>query len=194
MAEGHRFAGVNWEDAIDQLTVEAIRIFATAGLVGADRVLKGLGLSPADLVYQTVEKVLEDVSVQYRKSRGPLLPFLKHVMRNDFIDALRNKSYKTTIIIDPVDAAQQNADGEALTLDGFAGPAPPPADVLWRQRVRHLAADDPALIDYVDVILEIGLTKPSDIAEFLSTSVADILNRRRRLASRVARIPELLKR
>jgi hypothetical protein len=191
MADGHRFEGVDWDAVIDQLMAEALRLFASARMVGEERVLKGLGQSPEDLVYGTVEKVLEDKTVQYRKSRGPLVPFLKQVMRHDFIDLLRKKAYKTTTIIDPEDDARHDADGEVITLDSFEGKREQMPDVVWRMRVRELASDDQMLLDYVDAILECGLTKPSDIAQLLSTTVADILNRRRRLATRIARIPEL---
>ena len=193
MAEGHRFEGVDWERVVDQLMVEALRLFASARLVGAERVLKGSGQSPEDLVYSTVEKVLEDDTVKYRKSRGQLVPFLKEVMRNDFLDLIRKKAYKTTTIIDPEDDARHDADGEIITLDSYEGPPEQMPDAIWRTRVRELASDDPELLDYVDSILEVGLTKPADIAQLLSTTVGDILNRRRRLATRIARIPELIR-
>jgi hypothetical protein len=191
MADGHRFEGVDWDAVVDQLMDEALRLFAGARLMGPDRVLMGVGQSPEDLVFATVTQVLEDQTVQYRKNRGPLVPFLKQVMRNDFVDLLRKKAYKTTVIIDPDDDAKHDAEGQLVTLDSFeAAPVHTP-DVIWRMRVRELASDDQELVDYVDAVLELGLTKPSDIAQLLSTSVSDILNRRRRLATRIARIPEL---
>jgi DNA-directed RNA polymerase specialized sigma24 family protein len=188
----HRFAGVVWEEVIDRLMVEAVRLFASARLAGEDRVLKGLGVSPEDLVFQTITAVLEDTTVRYRKQDGALLPFLKAVMRHDFIDLVRRPVHKRTDIVDPIEDARGGADHDMARLEDLAGASvDPQPDVLWRQRVRGLAADDPELAEYVDAILELELRKPSEIAELLSTDVRDVLNRRRRLATRIAREPEL---
>jgi DNA-directed RNA polymerase specialized sigma24 family protein len=191
-AGGHRFGGVVWEEVIDRLMAEAIRLFASARLLGADRVMSGLGVSPEDLVYQTVNAVLEDKTVRYRKDDGELLPFLKRVMRNDFLDMVRRPVYKRTDIVDPVEEVKRKAEGNVSTLESLGASAvDPQPDVFWRDRVRQLVADDPELVEYVDAILEFELTKPAEIADLLSTTVEDIYNRRRRLATRIAREPQL---
>jgi DNA-directed RNA polymerase specialized sigma24 family protein len=191
-AGGHRFGGVVWDEVIDRLMAEAVRLFASARFVGADRVMSGLGVSPEDLVYQTINALLEDKTVRYRKEDGELLPFLKRVMRNDFIDMVRRPVYKRTDIVDPVDEAKRKPEDAVRTLEslGASGSDPQP-DVFWRDRVRLLVADDPKLVEYVDAILELELTKPAEIADLLSTTVEDIYNRRRRLATRIAREPAL---
>lgn len=191
-AGAHRFGGVVWEEVIDRLMAEAVRLFASARLVGADRVMSGLGVSPEDLVYQTINALLEDKTVRYRKEDGELLPFLKRVMRNDFLDMVRRPVYKRTDIVDPAEEAKHKAEGEVRTLESVGASADDPRpDVFWRERVRQLVADDPELVEYVDAILEFELTKPAEIADLLSTTVEDIYNRRRRLATRIAREPEL---
>ena len=191
-ASGHRFGGVVWEEVIDRLMAEAIRLFASARLVGADRVMSGLGVSPEDLVYQTINALLEDKTVRYRKEDGELLPFLKRVMRNDFLDMVRRPVYKRTDIIDPVEEAKRKPEGDVRTLEGLgASAADPQPDVFWRDRVRQLVAGDPELVEYVDAILEFELIKPAEIADLLSTTVEDIYNRRRKLATRIAKEPEL---
>jgi DNA-directed RNA polymerase specialized sigma24 family protein len=191
-AGGHRFGGVVWEEVIDRLMAEAIRLFASARLLGADRVMSRLGVSPEDLVYQTVKAVLEDKTVRYRKDDGELLPFLKRVMRNDFLDMVRRPVYKRTDIVDPAEEAKRKAETNVSTLESLGASAvDPQPDVFWRDRVRQLVADDPELVEYVDAILEFELTKPAEIADLLSTTVEDIYNRRRRLATRIAREPQL---
>lgn len=191
-AGGHRFGGVVWEEVIDRLMAEAIRLFASARLVGADRVMRGLGVSPEDLVYQTINALLEDKTVRYRKEDGELLPFLKQVMRNDFLDMVRRPVYKRTDIVDPVEEAKHKPGGEARTLEALgASTIDRHPDVIWRDRVRQLVAGDPELVEYVDAILEFELRKPAEIADLLSTTVEDIYNRRRKLATRIAREPEL---
>lgn len=191
-AGGHRFGGVVWEEVIDRLMAEAIRLFASARLVGADRVLSGLGVSPEDLVYQTITALLEDKTVRFRKNDGELLPFLKHVMRNDFLDMVRRPVYKRTDIIDPVEEAKRKPEDKVRTLEALgASTVDQQPDVLWRDRVRQLVAGDRELVEYVDAILEFELRKPAEIADLLSTTVEDIYNRRRKLATRIAREPEL---
>lgn len=189
---GHRFDGLVWEEVINRLMAEAVRLFASARLVGVDRVMSGLGVSPEDLVYQTIDALLEDKTVRYRKKNGELLPFLKRVMRNDFLDMVRRPVYKRTDIVDPAEEATRKADGDVSTLESLgARAADPQPDVFWRNRIRHLVAEDPELVEYVDAILEFEMTKPIDIADLLTTTVEDIYNRRRRLAARIAKEPEL---
>ena len=191
-AGSHRFGGVVWEEVIDRLMAEAIRLFASARLVGADRVLSGLGVSPEDLVYQTITALLEDKTVRYRKNDGELLPFLKRVMRNDFLDMVRRPVYKRTDVIDPVEEAKRKPEDKVRTLEAVgASTVGRQPDVLWRERVRQLVAGDPELVEYVDAILEFELRKPAEIADLLSTTVEDIYNRRRTLATRIAKEPEL---
>src|SRR5262245_10005272 len=118
-AGGHRFGGVVWDEIIDRLLAEAIRLFASARLVGTDRVMSGVGMSPADLVYQTINALLEDKTVRYRKEDGELLPFLKRVMRNDFLDMVRRPVYKRTDIVDPTDEAKHKQEGAVRTLESL---------------------------------------------------------------------------
>src|SRR5688572_12508640 len=122
-AGGHRFGGVVWEEVIDRLMAEAVRLFASARLVGSDRVMSGLGVSPEDLVYQTINALLEDKTVRYRKEDGELLPFLKRVMRNDFLDMVRRPVYKRTDIVDPVEEAKRRSKGDVSTLESLGASA-----------------------------------------------------------------------
>ena len=78
---------------------DALRLFASARLVARTVCPQGRRQSPEDLMFATLTQVLEDQTVQYRKNRGPLVPFLREVLRNDVVDLLRKKAYKTTVII-----------------------------------------------------------------------------------------------
>src|ERR1700731_5429725 len=73
--QDHRFAGADWPDIIRRLTLVSLGLFKTVGMRGQDAVMKGLGVSPEDLAYGTVAKVLAD-EIKYRKDKWPLLPFL----------------------------------------------------------------------------------------------------------------------
>src|SRR5438874_3471285 len=85
--QDHRFSAADWPDIIRRLTLVSLGLFKTVGLLGPDAVMKGLGVSPEDLAYGTVTKVLAD-EVKYRKDKGPLLPFLILVLKRDFLDLL----------------------------------------------------------------------------------------------------------
>ena len=97
--QDHRFAGADWPDIIRRLAFVSMGLFKGIGLIGPEGVMKGLGLSPEDLAYGTVAKVLAD-EARYRKDKGPLLPFLILALKRDFLDLLRQKTWLTTDILD----------------------------------------------------------------------------------------------
>ena len=152
---------------------------------GADVVLKGVGVSPEDLVSDTMAKLFEDETVRYRKDRGPLLPFLKTVMRRDFYDLKKRSAHRTTVIVAPQSPSDNADDDVAPHLDGFAGHAPEPEDFLYRRYVMEQVGDDSKLQDQVTAALEFGCFRPADVAGLLDTTVDDVENRRRRLRRRL---------
>src|SRR5713226_7134226 len=113
MSGGDRFAGVSWPKVLRALTFEAIRLFRTVGLGRGDAVLAGIGVSPEDLAVATLTKLLdpEDRTVVYRRGEASVLTYLKKVMKNDFLDLLKRKSYETTVIVDDGPTNQGGDDG-----------------------------------------------------------------------------------
>ncbi len=186
----HRYGGVDWEEVTARLSVAAIFLFHRTGLYatdGKDVVLKGVGMSPEDLVHQTIARVLDD-RIKYRKNRGPLLPFLMTAMKNDFKDLLRHKAHRTTVIVEPVHTpGSPDAGSPEKALDDFEVSSKPPPDVLFRDYVYATVADEPELVEYAEAFFELELRAPRDIADALSTDVADIENRRKRLRRRLGR-------
>lgn len=178
--EQHRFAGVDWDDVVARLTAEAVMLCR-----GADVVLRGVGVSPEDLVSDTMAKLFEDETVRYRKDRGPLLPFLKTVMRRDFYDLKKRSAYRTTVIVASQSPGEDPDDVVATHLDGFAGQTPDQEDFLYRRYVMEQVGHDPKLKDQVAAALEFGCFRPADVADLLATTVDDVENRRRRLRRRL---------
>lgn len=153
---------------------------------GANVVLRGVGVSPEDLVADTIAKLFEDKTVRYRKDRGPLFPFLKAVMRRDFYDLKKGSAHRTTVIVAPQSQCGHHDDGDTTpSLDDFAGQTSDPQDFLYRRYVMEQVGDDPKLRDQVTAVLEFGCFKPADVADLLSTTVDDVENRRRRLRRRL---------
>jgi len=112
-------------------------------------------------------------------------------MKNDFLDLLKRKSYETTQIMDGSSTKQDGEDRDPETLDSCAGPSAIPDDVLFRDRLRELVADDKELADYVEVVWDCKVFKPDDIASLLGSTTADIQNRKKRLNTILAKHPKL---
>lgn len=193
MSGGDRFAGVSWTQVLRGLTFEAIRLFRAVELGRRDTVLVGLGLSPEDLALATLAKLLdpEDRTVVFRKGEASVLTFLKKVMKNDFLDLLKRKSYETTEIVDGSSTHRDGEDGVPDTLDSFEGSSARSVDVFFRDRLRELVAADAELVDYIEVVWDCEVFKPEDIASLLCTTTDDIQNRKKRLNTVLARHPTL---
>src|SRR5437764_8304772 len=101
--------------------------------------MKGLGVSPEDLAYETVAKVLAD-EVKYRKDKGPLLLFLILVLKRDFLDLLRQKSWATTDIIDG--DGRRNAKQDHTIGPDSLSDDPMAPDFILRKRIMEQVKDD----------------------------------------------------
>lgn len=187
--EDHRFGGADWPDIIRRLTFVSMGLFKAIGLLGPDAVMKGLGISPEDLAYGTVAKVLAD-EVRYRKDKGPLLPFLILALKRDFLDLLRQKSWLTTDIVDG-DERRQRQEDRAVGVDSLAADDPVTPDFILRKRIMEQVKDDQQLVDYAVAALEMNVSKPADFADLLSTTVADVQNRKKRLFRALSKAPNL---
>jgi DNA-directed RNA polymerase specialized sigma24 family protein len=187
--QDHRFAGADWPDIIRRLTFVSMGLFKTVGLLGSDAVMKGLGVSPEDLAYETVGRVLAD-EIRYRKDKGPLLPFLILALKRDFIDLLRQKSWLTTDIIDGDERRKPQEDG-TVGLDSLTAADSVTPDFILRNRIIEQVKDDQQLVDYTVAALEMNVTKPEDFADLLSTTVTDIQNRKKRLFRALSKAPNL---
>lgn len=186
--QDHRFAGADWPDIIRRLTLVSLGLFKTVGLLGQGAVMKGLGISPEDLAYGTVAKVLAD-EVKYRKEKGPLLPFLVLALKRDFLDLLRQKSWVTTDIIDGDE--RRNAKQDRTIRPDSLTDEPVTPDVILRKRIMEQVRSDQELVDYTVAALEMNITKPADLADLLSTSATDIQNRKKRLFRALSKAPNL---
>lgn len=188
-----RFHDVDWQEVSNRLTAYAVQLFASARLLGPEPVMRGVGKSPADLAADTIVKVLTEEGVKYRSSKGPLLPFLAKVMLNDFKDLLRNAAYKKTVIL--------SAETETPEPEGFldtatarssgAGTDDPLSLAIEKEQkgqIRHLLGNETDLRDVVDAVIELNCMKPSEIAEILEVSTAEVQNRKKKLRRRLAEL------
>lgn len=172
------FEGVDWEDLHKRLLAVALRLSVFAGLTGRDRVLVGTGFSAEDLVTGTIAKALGGNEIRYRAEKGELFGLLKTALINDFLDLLRQSSFKTTDRVGHVAADAEEHGGRALDL--FAGTAIREDVAIMLLDVKRLVADDPKLSEYVEAV-ELGFEKQADIATVCQVDVTDIYARKRRL-------------
>lgn len=177
----------------DRLTAYAVRLFASARLLGPEAAMKGVGASPEDLAADTIVKVLAEEGIKYRSSKGPLIPFLAKVMLNDFRDLLRKAAYKRA-----VDAKSETEKHAAETLPHATtahhqearddDPLHLSIEEEQKGRIRHLLGNEPDLRDVVDAVLELNCKKPSEIAEVLRVPSTEVQNRKKKLRKRLTEL------
>lgn len=132
--------------------------------------------------------------LKYHSAKGPVIPFLAKVMKRDFLDLLRRKSYRTTEILPRVTEAaeddsqpQKGAVSKGLEeLAGSSNTLEIVSAVEFRERILNLVKGEQDLEDLIVAVLDLNLKKPQEIADVLQTDTKDILNRRRRLRWRIA--------
>jgi DNA-directed RNA polymerase specialized sigma24 family protein len=177
MAAGqqHPLAGTDWSDLFRRLAAYAVVLYRI------DRVMPGTGMSPEDLAGSVIVQLLQG-NVRY-DGRRPLVPLLKKVLYHDFLDLKKSAARRTTVIFEPT----ENEAGQLVGgLDSLPAVDEAPADLLVRETVYEVIADDQELRDFACAILELGASKPSDIASLLGVSVDEVENRRKRLRRMLA--------
>lgn len=183
---------MDWQEVLDCLTAYAVGLFASVGLLGSESVMRGIGKSPSDLAADTIMKVLTEEGVKYRSWRGPLVPFLKKVMLNDFRDQLRNSAYKKTVAPKPATETNESDSLREAPLPHSKEVAPTgnPLSVAMekeqKEQIRGLLGNEDDLREVVDAVVELDCYKPSQIAEVLELSVEEVQNRKKRLRRRLA--------
>jgi DNA-directed RNA polymerase specialized sigma24 family protein len=96
------FRDVDWVDVYERVTLAALRMFAAAGMVGADHALASFGVGPEDMAGEvlcalldpTNEKVVWNSAHRGVPTTIGVVKFLVTVMRHDFRDKVRAKRRK----------------------------------------------------------------------------------------------------
>ena len=135
-------------------------------------------MAAVDLAYDTVLKLLaEDVRWVPPSPGADPFPFIRVVMRHDFLDLVKQgREYKRTTVIDAGvngDEFEEPAQQKAVI---FAGDT-----AALVKKLHALLGDDVELKEYVTVWLVHGLEKRADIAYSLGVSEQEVTNRYRRL-------------
>ncbi len=181
MASVDPFENVDWEDLHRRLLAVAVRLSI---LISHDRLLVGTGFSAEDLVSDTILKALGRDEIRYRAERGELFALLKTAMVRDFLDLRKKRSHQRHVQSD-LESAEAAKDAR---LRDHAQDERQAAATLM-QDIRQLVQHDPKMTEYVDAV-ELGCSKPAEIAEICGVDVADIYERRRKLKASI--LPQLI--
>jgi DNA-directed RNA polymerase specialized sigma24 family protein len=168
--EHHPLTGTGWSDVQRRLTAYAVFLYRT------DRVMAGTGVSPADLANDVILELLKG-KIAY-DGRRALLPLLKKALFHDFLDIKKSAGRRTTVILTGTESEEGEVIGGLESLPASEEAQP---DVLFRQIVYDTIGDDPELRDFACAVLELGASKPADIASVLGVTVDEVENRRKRL-------------
>lgn len=153
------------------------------GLVGGVGLVIDVGIGPKDLVSETFEEFFSSPTrLGWHPDKGPLQPFLKQVLRNNFLDHKRRDGkvlvpMKSELLsTSPSNAADPEAQGEAA---------------LMAAQLRELIKgrkDENELADFITASEVLGedcrLSKINQqMADLLGVSAREVVNRRKRLMS-----------
>ncbi len=189
MAQKARFTAAELEEALKKLTARAINLFASTGLLGVDTLLKGTGKSPEDLAMDTLTMLLSG-ELNYHRSKGKLDAFLSRVMDRDFIDLLRSKAQATVLSSDPgIDGENRAGETTQSRIDKPSNELDPfntAAAAEFIEQLSNLVRGDAQLEEFAYAVLELGATRPQDIAGLLKTDSTDVQNRKKRMRRRLA--------
>lgn len=171
-------------ELLQKLTAFALRAFAMYGMFGRGAVMPGIGKSAEDFA--------SDVFLDYvtGKIKIKALPYLYKALLNDIRDKLGSSAQKTT---DHYAAnAETDEDGEhTRSLDGFSSEQMPIVDCLceesYKARIRACAAGDQHFEDMAIAVLDLEMTKPAEIAEFLGITTEEFHVRKRKFGRRLVK-------
>lgn len=164
-----------------------LRVFAEFGLGGSGAMVPGVGLSVEDFVWNVLSEYAQGF-LAYEAGRGELFSLLARALRNDVIDALRKAAH----LREEARATRGNEDKsrnqppalDELPMAGSAIDTWLVAD-SYRARLLEALADEPELAAVVHAVLDLGLSKPRDIAAALGIPVTEFQNRKKRLRRRL---------
>lgn len=182
-----RFANIDFDGLLSRLFAVAQGLFARQGLKGDASILPATGKSAEDLAVDVISDLIVGEKVEWRPKQPDEDPFplLVTVLKHDFLDLVRKgRAYKRTRV---VGSLQDEEDLGRIAHPELATDVYNNAeDAVTKEKVYALVKGDGEMEEYVEAVLELGLTKPKEIAEFLGISSDHGRNRQRRLRTKLA--------
>jgi RNA polymerase sigma factor (sigma-70 family) len=179
--------GIDFGELAVRLAAFGLRTLAEFGLCGPEATVTGVGLSVEDFAWTVLSEYAEG-KLEHHSDRGDLFALLATALRNDIVDALRRAAHSHEEARSSL-PRERNAEKEPPALDEFPADAQGiEADLdekQYRKRVHAAVADEPDLTQVVQVVLDLNLYKPREIAEALGISASEVQNRKKRLRRRL---------
>jgi DNA-directed RNA polymerase specialized sigma24 family protein len=164
-----------------RLLAHALRVFAKYGLAGA--ILPGIG--------KAAEDYAQDVFIKYvlEQIKAKELAYLCTAIRNNIIDDLRKPIQRLTESRANLTEGAVDGNRRIPSMDDLQSPSKPAIDMLSEEayiaRLRVCVESEPDLKEYLEAIVDIGLTKPADIASFLEISPEAVRLRQKKMRRRL---------
>jgi DNA-directed RNA polymerase specialized sigma24 family protein len=164
-----------------RLLAHALQVFAKYGFAGA--ILPGIGKCAEDYAQEMfIKYALEQIKAKE-------LAYLCTAMRNKIIDDLRKPAQRLTESRANLTQTAADADRRIPSMDDLQSPDKPEIDKLSEEtyiaRLRVCVESEPDLKEYLEAIVDIGLTKPADIASFLEISPEAVRLRQKKMRRRL---------
>ncbi len=118
------------------------------------------------------------------------MSLLGKALKNDVLDALDRQAHQKeeSRSITPVPSDEPKRKSE-LSLDEFPKPDQPLEvwmdEQQYREQLKKALSEEPELLELAELVLDLGIEKPQEMAEFLNISIQELHNRRRRLRRRL---------
>lgn len=177
--------GVDWWSLNRRLLSCAITWFRDRGCSGADSLLPNTGMSARDLVSNAIVQIMAEDKWRQASSPDGLFRLAYTIARRDFLDLVKDKEYKQTLITDSIDA--KHSESLIGSLSGAK-------DVLDAAEASALIKSLESVLDgdemvkaYLYLWLRKGIGKREDIAHLLGVSEREATDIRRRLLYKVRR-------
>ena len=170
---------LNLVELYDELIAFALNEFRAYGLYGPDVVFPGTGKTAQDYAS---EVFLGFVAGRIR-TKGNRIAYLCTAVRNDIVDTTRLKSFKVARLDGDGTSRQDGEEKQDLRTLPSGELAPDEAAIKAQveARTRLLVQHEPELKELVEAVLDLGLVRPAEIADFLGVPVDDIYSRKKKL-------------
>lgn len=178
-------ANLNLAELYDELVAFALSEFGAYGLYGRGAVFPGTERSAEDYASEVFASFLAGAL----RVKGNRVAYLCTAIRNDIRDSARSKISKAARRHQNSGDGHEEAPAHELECIVSDELSPDEAAILaeTEARIRALAASDPELEEFVECVLDLGLTRPAEIADFFGVPVNNIYARKKTLRALAVR-------
>lgn len=173
---------VDWWSLNRKLLSYAAYLFRGRGCSGMDSVLPNTGMSAIDLTGKIVTKLMEGTGLDKVSDEKGLYRYAREMLWNDFLDLVKSAEYERTIIMDSIDAEQDDPLLASLSSTFEVIEAAEAAALV--NRLQSFFNEDMAAQAYLRLWLIKGM-KRDEIAHLLGLTNREVTDIRRRVLYKI---------